>query len=108
MPGLTATSVEAIPAEVPYILPGPDLVEHWKRELAGIPGLKVGINWQGNPKYGGDRHRSIPLSFLNPLSRLPDVGRVEPLAGDIEFQQLGQPGGRLMRSWYWRRFRGRF
>ena len=42
VPGLTATSVEAIPAEVPYIIPDPDLVAHWKRELAGIPGFKVG------------------------------------------------------------------
>ena len=62
VPGLTATSVEAIPAEVPYIFPDPELVEHWKRELAACPGLKVGINWQGNPKYAGDRHRSIPLA----------------------------------------------
>ena len=64
VPGLTATSVEAIPAEVPYIIPDPELVAHWKRELAGMPGLKVGINWQGNPKYAGDRHRSIPLAYF--------------------------------------------
>ena len=50
VPGLTATSVEAIPADVPYIFPDPELVERWKRELAGDAGLKVGINWQGNPQ----------------------------------------------------------
>ena len=67
VPGLTATSVEAIPADVPYIFPDPELVERWRRELAGTPGLKVGINWQGNPKYAGDRHRSIPLATYEPL-----------------------------------------
>jgi tetratricopeptide (TPR) repeat protein len=73
VPGLTATSVEAIPAEVPYINPDPDLVAHWERELRSTPGFKVGINWQGNPKYAGDRHRSVPLSFFEPLSRVPGV-----------------------------------
>jgi tetratricopeptide (TPR) repeat protein len=73
VPGLTATSVEAIPSEVPYIFPDPDLCVHWKRELARIPGLKVGINWQGNPKYAGDRHRSIPLKYFEQLSRVPGV-----------------------------------
>ncbi|WP_165073861.1 DUF6165 family protein [Paludisphaera rhizosphaerae] len=73
VPGLTATSVEAIPAEVPYIHAGPRLVESWGRELGATPGLKVGINWQGNPKYAGDRHRSIPLKFYEPLARIPGV-----------------------------------
>jgi hypothetical protein len=58
---------------VPYIFPDPDLAEHWKRELTSVPGLKVGIKWQGNPKYPGDRHRSISLPFFEPLSRIPGV-----------------------------------
>jgi hypothetical protein len=37
------------------------LVEKWRKELAGFEGFKVGINWQGNTKYAGDFHRSIPL-----------------------------------------------
>ena len=94
VPGLTATSVEAIPAEVPYIIPDPDLVAHWKRELAGIPGLKVGINWQGNPKYAGDRHRSIPLEFFEPLSRVPGV-RLFSLQKNAGLEQLDALGGQV-------------
>ena len=39
----------------------------------GVPEFKVGINWQGNPKYAGDRHRSIPLASFEPLARIPGV-----------------------------------
>jgi tetratricopeptide (TPR) repeat protein len=73
VPGLTATSVESIPSEVPYITADPELLEPWRRELGGVPEFKVGINWQGNPKYAGDRHRSIPLASFEPLARVPGV-----------------------------------
>jgi len=94
VPGLTATSVEAIPAEVPYIIPDQDLVAHWKRELAGIPGLKVGINWQGNPKYAGDRHRSVPLAHFEPLSRIPGV-RLLSLQKNAGLEQLDALAGKF-------------
>jgi tetratricopeptide (TPR) repeat protein len=73
LPGLLATSACSIPAEVPYVHPEPDLVEHWRRELAGGRELKVGINWQGNPQYAGDRHRSVPLANFAPLAKIPGV-----------------------------------
>lgn len=73
LPGLMSTSVAAIPAEVPYLQADPDLVEHWRRELADVAEFKVGINWQGNPGYAGDRHRSIPLAHFAPLAKVPGV-----------------------------------
>jgi len=94
VPGLTATSVEAIPADVPYIFPDPELVERWKQELAGEPGLKVGINWQWNPKYAGDRHRSIPLTLYEPLSRIPGV-RLFSLQKNAGLEQLDAMKGKL-------------
>jgi hypothetical protein len=41
--------------------------------LANLPDFKIGIAWQGNPKQGGDRLRSIPLLHFAPLARLPGV-----------------------------------
>jgi hypothetical protein len=103
VPGLTATSVEAIPAEVPYVHPEPDLFDRWKHELAGLPGFKVGINWQGNPKYAGDRHRSIPLDYFEPLSRVHGVqllsiqknAAVEQIAALKGRFPVTDPGSRL-------------
>jgi hypothetical protein len=35
--------------------------------------MKIGICWQGNPKYRDDRFRSIPLVAFQPLAELSDV-----------------------------------
>ena len=51
----------------------PDLVQYWKQELAYIQAFTVGINWQGNPRYRGDRYRSVPLAHFAPLAAVPHV-----------------------------------
>jgi hypothetical protein len=73
IPGLVGTSPERIPNRVPYLNPDSGLVEKWRKELSAFEGFKVGINWQGNAKYAGDFHRSIPLKFFDPLGRVPGV-----------------------------------
>ncbi|MDP6175717.1 MAG: hypothetical protein QGF09_16260, partial [Rhodospirillales bacterium] len=65
LPHLGGTLFEAIPAPIPYLTPEPDLVRHWTERLG--EGLKIGLAWQGNPAYEGDRTRSIPLARLAPL-----------------------------------------
>jgi Family of unknown function (DUF6165) len=65
-----------------------------KTKLAGEPGLKVGINWQGNPKYAGDRHRSIPLTTYEPLSRVPGV-RLFSLQKNVGLEQLDALKGKF-------------
>jgi tetratricopeptide (TPR) repeat protein len=57
----------------PYIFTDPALIEHWRRELSPIRELKIGVNWQGNPRYRGDRHRSIPLVHLAPLAHIQGI-----------------------------------
>ena len=70
LPGIFQTSLETIPASVPYLEPDPELVEYWNRELESITGFKVGIAWQGSPTFHEDRFRSIPLSHF---ARLADI-----------------------------------
>ncbi len=48
-------------------------IERWRPAIASIPGLKVGIAWQGNPEYHLDACRSFRLAELEPLARLPGV-----------------------------------
>jgi Flp pilus assembly protein TadD len=68
--GITPTT---IPAPVPYLRAEPDRVAHWKRELAGVRGYRVGIAWQGSPTYSYDRVRSIPLLHFAPLAAIEGV-----------------------------------
>jgi len=67
LPGLVGTTLDTIPCRVPYLSAEPGLVERWRAAL-GAGKLKVGIAWQGNPKYDGDRFRSIPLVQFAPLA----------------------------------------
>ena len=73
LPGILRTTLDTIPANVPYLAADPALVDLWRQELSGVAGRKIGIAWQGNPKYPADRERSIPLARFAPLARLPGV-----------------------------------
>jgi len=51
-----------IPHDVPYLSAEPIRVQQWKHRLEAIPAaMRVGLVWAGNPTFGNDRHRSIPL-----------------------------------------------
>ncbi len=73
LPLLFGTRTESVPQNVPYLQPPDDLVAYWRREMDTINAFKIGVVWQGNPKYRGDRHRSMPLANLAPLSAVPGV-----------------------------------
>jgi tetratricopeptide (TPR) repeat protein len=73
LPHRLGTTLETVPAAVPYLAVPPERVAAWRRELEGVPGFRVGVVWQGNPHHQWDRHRSIPLAEFAPLARLPGV-----------------------------------
>jgi tetratricopeptide (TPR) repeat protein len=73
LPEILGTTSRTIPAEVPYLFADAALVETWRQQLASHAGFKIGIGWQGNPKYEGDRLRSIPLRHFSPLAQTPGV-----------------------------------
>jgi tetratricopeptide (TPR) repeat protein len=73
VPGILKTSLETVPAKVPYLLPKPAMVESWRSRLAEFDGFKIGIAWRGSPTFRGDRFRSIPLRCFAPLAQVPGV-----------------------------------
>jgi tetratricopeptide (TPR) repeat protein len=88
------TTLETIPAEVPYVFPDPELVAHWGRQLAPVRGFRVGITWQGSPRHAWDRHRSCPLEAFEPLARVPGVHLISLQKGNGS-EQLRALGGRF-------------
>ena len=76
LPMLCGTTLENIPAQVPYIHVGADRVDRWRDQLAAFPGFKIGINWQGNPAQKDDRRRSPPLKHFAPLAAVPGVSLI--------------------------------
>jgi tetratricopeptide (TPR) repeat protein len=76
LPALMGTTLETVPANVPYLFADPELVAHWRRELVPVRGFRVGISWQGSTKHPWDRHRSVPLDLFELLARIPGVSLV--------------------------------
>ena len=74
LPLLCQTTLQTVPAAIPYLTPDPQRCLEWRDRL-GLEGsrLKVGIAWSGNPKYFRDRLRSIALSELLPLLSVEGV-----------------------------------
>lgn len=73
LPRIFGTTLETVPSQTPYLFAKPELVEAWRNEFSYIHAFRVGINWQGNPRYRGDRHRSIPLEHFATLAKVPGV-----------------------------------
>lgn len=58
----------------PYLFPEMQRVRKWKQRLSTAfsepPAegrLRIGLSWQGDPKFPADRSRSVPLKFFEPL-----------------------------------------
>jgi tetratricopeptide (TPR) repeat protein len=69
IPGKLGTTLDTVPAEVPYLFGDPDLERRWRGELRRFRGFKIGIAWQGNRDHHEDRLRSVPLRLFAPLAR---------------------------------------
>ena len=91
LPHAFGTTLATIPAGEPYLVADPQLVDRWRDRLAGLGGLKIGISWQGNPKYRGDLRRSMPLGQFAPLARVPGV-RLISLQKGFGSEQLAEAG----------------
>jgi len=79
LPHLLGTDLNALPVEVPYLLPAraegktegrAGWQAAYERILTGKPGLRVGFVWAGNPDHKNDHHRSLPFDQLRPLLEL--------------------------------------
>lgn len=73
LPGLFGTTVDSVPATVPYLAARESGRNAWRARLGAGRMLRVGLSWQGNPSHLDDRRRSLPLGVLDGLRRLPGL-----------------------------------
>jgi hypothetical protein len=71
LPLAFGTTVDTVPANVPYIEADPSRVEQWRERLGTSRGPRVGLVWSGNPGHRNDRNRSIPLGEWRELLAVP-------------------------------------
>lgn len=72
LPGLFSTSLDSIPARVPYIEANPEKAALWSRRMDGQV-FKVGVVWSGNPTHFRGLNRSVSLDAFARLFQIPGV-----------------------------------
>jgi Flp pilus assembly protein TadD len=98
LPRLFQTTLQTIPADVPYLTAKPDLARKWGDRLAALPPkFNIGLVWAGNRRHLNDRNRSVPLAELATVARLGNIRLVSlqkgPPAQDI------RPAGVEITDW---------
>ncbi|WP_407160585.1 glycosyltransferase family 9 protein [Bradyrhizobium sp. STM 3557] len=87
LPHVFGTTLDSIPAEIPYLHADPEKVETWRRAVGDVDALKVGVVWAGSPTHKGDRHRSMSADAILPALIMPGVQlyslQKEPRAADL-------------------------
>ena len=94
LPMIFGTTLETVPATVPYLMVDQVLADHWRNIVAktigeisredshdqDAPGAPrparpflVGIAWQGSSSTNASRWKSFPLASLAPLAAVPGV-----------------------------------
>ena len=88
VPSHLKTTIQSIPAPVPYLHPDEQLVEKWKDVVGKIPGFRIGVCWRGDQRVARLRGRSFDPVRMLPLAQLPGVTL-------INLQQGGAPPDEL-------------
>jgi hypothetical protein len=96
------TTLETVPAEIPYLSADPADVAVWRNRLRAVPGLRVGVVWAGNSRFGSaelmatDQRRSMPLHTLAPLASVAGCSFVSLQAGPPAGQATSPPAGMIL------------
>ena len=102
LPLAFGTTLETIPADVPYLHADPDKGAKWGGQLAALPGRRVGLVWAGGARIGSaevlsaDQRRSVPLAALAPLATIPDCTFVSLQLGPPSEQAANPPAGMML------------
>jgi tetratricopeptide (TPR) repeat protein len=71
LPLALKTTVDTIPAEIPYLFSNPAKQKVWKERLGTKTKPRIGFVCSGSTTHNDDSKRSIPLDLLKPLFELP-------------------------------------
>ena len=85
------TTLETVPAPIPYLHPEPSLVSKWAARI-GNEGFRIGIGWHGNKFI--NLQRSIPVPCFAPLASIDGV-RLISLMKEQESIEVEMAGGRF-------------
>jgi thioredoxin-like negative regulator of GroEL len=89
LPGVFGTTLDSIPATVPYLSADSEQVTRWRKILADLDGFRIGVNWEGNRRNAPGLSRAVPLTAFYPVVRTEGV-RVFSLQKGAGSEQLAE------------------
>jgi len=99
LPHLFGTTLQNVPANVPYLFADPALEERWKKRVPQDGRLKIGIVWAGSPGYKENVTRSPSLAAFGPLGAIPNTWFCSLQKGDAAREALDPPEGLQITDW---------
>jgi tetratricopeptide (TPR) repeat protein len=93
LPYIFGTTLETIPAEIPYLFVGEEARQKWAPRFADQTNFKVGLVWAGNPRKHAidahivDRRRSMTLDLMRPLFAFDQI--------QFYNLQMGEPANQI-------------
>jgi len=105
LPRLFNTTLQTIPANIPYLDASQELTTLWHNKLKDNPNFKIGICWEGSPYYEQFKtavsKKSVPLTTFIPLTKLPGVSvyalqkmngleQLKSLPSDVNIHDFGE------------------
>jgi Tfp pilus assembly protein PilF len=91
------STLQTIPAEVPYLQANPQKAARWRQRLAKLPGRKIGVAWCG--RQYPDPRRSMRLIELAELLAMKDVNWISLQKGPIPGEARIPPPGVEIVDW---------
>jgi Flp pilus assembly protein TadD len=105
LPLAFGTTMETIPAEVPYLRADPVRVAEWRERLSGLTGRRVGLVWGAGARIGDaemvsiEQRKSIPLLALGPLADVAGCDFVSIQYGPALKQLASPPPGMVLHDY---------
>ena len=83
LPLALRTTLDSVPASVPYLVASPERIDRWRGLLGAAPRPRLGLAWSGSATHTNDRNRSMALARLAPLR--PGAGSLVSLQKEVRF-----------------------
>jgi tetratricopeptide (TPR) repeat protein len=102
LPLAFGTTLDSIPAEVPYLRADPARVADWRERLAGLRGCRIGLVWGAGSRVGDaelvalEHRKTLPLQALAPLADVVGCDFVSVQVGTAAKQAASPPAGMIL------------
>lgn len=99
LPRLFGTTLQNIPANVPYLFADPALAERWRPRVPPDGRIKIGVAWSGKADFKDNAARAPGLAALAPLFAVPNTWFCSLQKGAAAAEAVDPPAGFQIADW---------